>query len=304
MSELLLINPSRRKSARKRNPATRAKVKIALKSKHATKAEKAALRNWLKTDAAATRAIAGAKTTKPKRKATVAKAKRKVARKSAAKSPRKVTRKVARKVGARKSPRKIARRVKFTRAEARKYSSKSKRVKRSARTLGKRSAARRIYGINPLNLNSLKGLAVPALAGAVGGFVINMAFDKLEEQTWCPDIIKTNDYAKAGAKALIAIGASMALAKVKMISPNARNAALGGSLVIIAYDLLDTTVFPKVKEALGMDGYQMAGYQDVAGLGEFEYIDPTDDNDMAGLGYIGSSPITGFVGQGQRASTS
>lgn len=317
MAELLLVNPSRtkrkatRKASRRKNPLTKAdaaRVRTALKSPNVSKTEKAKLRSAIKAMHKADIAAAtGGSTTKRKTK------RKKAVAKTARKTARKTTRKVARKATSRKVSRKIARRVKFTRAEARKYSSKSKRVHRAARSLGKRSAAKRIYNINPLNLNSLKGLAVPALAGAVGGFVINMAFDKLEEQTWCPDIIKTNDYAKAGAKALIAIGASMALAKVKMISPNARNAALGGSLVIIAYDLLDSTVFPKVKEALGMDGYQMAGYQDVAGLGEFEYIDPTvaglgefeyDDNDMAGLGYIGSSPITGFVGQGQRASTS
>lgn len=298
MAELLLVNPSRRKrkvakkAKRRSNPISKAdakNVRAALKSPHVTKKEKASLRAAIKAmhkaDRDAASGIAPRKRKTTKRKAAVAKTARKTARKSS---------------------RKIAKRVRFTKTEARKYRgikpngkshprrSRSVRVNRAARTLGKRSAAWRIYGINPLNVNSLKSLALPALAGAMGGFAINTAFDKLETYEWFPNMLKDNEYAKAGAKALLAIGASMALAKVKFISPSNRNAALGGALVIIAYDLLDGTLFPKVKEALGMDGYQLAGYQDVAGLGEFEYIDPTDEGDMAGLGYVSSAPVVGF----------
>lgn len=305
MAELLLVNPSRtkrkatRKASRRKNPLTKAdaaRVRTALKSPNVSKTEKAKLRSAIKAMHKADIAAAtGGSTTKRKTK------RKKAVAKTARKTARKTTRKVARKATSRKVSRKITRRAhKFTRSEALKYRGKSRRVRRASRVMGKRSAAKRIYGINPLNLNQLKGLAIPALAGAVGGFAINMAFDKLEEQTWCPDIIKTNDYAKAAAKAAIAVGASMALAKVKMISPSARNAALGGSLVIIAYDLLNSTVFPKVKEALGMHGYQLAGYElagyeSVAGLGEFEYVDPSESGDMAGLGYINSAPVVGFT---------
>lgn len=297
MAELLLVNPSRAKRkvkarARRKNPISKAdakRVTKALKSPHVTKKEKASLRAALKAMHKADReaALGG----KPSRKRKTTKRKAAVA-KTTRKSKKSHTRKTARKV-ARRSGRKVAKRVKFTRAQAKKYTRRSRRVHRSARILGKRSAAKRIYGINPLNLGGLKNLAIPALAGAVGGFAINVAFDKIETQTWYPDMLR-NEYGKAAAKAALAIGASMALSKVKMISPANRNAALGGALVIIAYDLLDGTLFPKVKEALGMDGYQLAGYQDVAGLGEFEYIDPTDEGDMAGLGYVNSAPVVGF----------
>ena len=293
MAELLLVNPSRAKrkvktAARRKNPISKAdakRVATALKSPHVTKKEKASLRAALKAMHKADQAVAqGGKPSRKrkttKRKAAVAKTTRKSKHKAHSKTARKVARKVAK-------------RVKFTRAQAQKYRGKSRRVHRSARILGKRSAAKRIYGINPLNLGGLKNLAIPALVGAAGGFVINVAFDKIETQTWYPDMLR-NEYGKAAAKAALAIGASMALSKVKMISPANRNAALGGALVIIAYDLLDGTLFPKVKDALGMDGYQLAGYQDVAGLGEFEYVDPTDEGDMAGLGYVGSAPVVGF----------
>lgn len=291
MAELLLVNPSRtkrkatRKASRRKNPLSKAdaaRVRTALKSPHVSKSEKAKLRSAIKAMHKADIAVAtGGSTTKRKTKRKKAVAK--TARKTARKTSRKIARKVARKAH------------RFTRTEALKYRGKSPRVRRASRVMGKRSAAKRIYGINPLNLNQLKGLALPALAGAVGGFAINTAFDKLEGQTWFPDMLKGNEYGKAAAKAALAIGASMALSKVKIISPANRNAALGGALVIIAYDLLDSTVFPKVKKALGMAGYQLAGYQDIAGLGEFEYVDPSDNGDMAGLGYVNSAPVVGFT---------
>jgi len=298
MAELLLVNPSRAKRkvkarARRSNPISKAdakRVKAALKSPHVTKKEKASLRSAIKAMHKADQEAARAGVKPRKRKTTKRKA---AVAKTSRKSKKSHSRKTAHKV-ARRSTRKMAKRVKFTRTQARKYTRKSRRVHRSAKVLGKRSAAKRIYGINPLNLGGLKNLAVPALIGATGGFAINVAFDKLETQTWYPDMLK-NEWGKAAAKAALAIGASMALSKVKMISPANRTAALGGALVIIAYDLLDGTLFPKVKEALGMDGYQLAGYQDVAGLGEFEYVDPTDEGDMAGLGYVGSAPVVGFT---------
>lgn len=294
MAELLLVNPSRAKrkvkaGARRKNPISKADAKVVsavLKSPHATKKEKASLRAALKAMHKADREAALGSKPSRKRKTTKRKA-------AVAKTARKSKKTHARKV-ARETTRKVAKRVKFTRTQAKKYRRKSPRVHRSAKILGKRSAAKRVYGINPLNLGGLKNLAVPALVGAAGGFAINVAFDKLESQTWYPDMLK-NEYGKAAAKAALAIGASMALSRVKMVSPANRNAALGGALVIIAYDLLDGTLFPKVKEALGMDGYQLAGYQDVAGLGEFEYVDPTDEGDMAGLGYVGSAPVVGFA---------
>jgi hypothetical protein len=301
MAELLLVNPSRLKakasSARRRkNPLTaseRKRVTAALRSKHVTKGEKAAIRRELKAMRDAEKSAAMAGRAKPKRRKAQTKRKPTMAKK---------TRRT------RKSPRKIAKRVKFTRSQAVKYKRKSPRVRRAARTLGKRSAAERIYGINPINMNSLKSMLAPALAGALGGVVINRGYDMLLSKVdFLPDFLKPvtvdesgnqvggNAYGSAAAKALLAFGAGMALEKTKVISAQNRNAAIGGALVIIAYDLIEGTLLP----AVGMDGYQtIAGYQQLNGMGEFVYLDDADesgDYGMEGLGYINSAQSAGVL---------
>lgn len=187
------------------------------------------------------------------------------------------------------------RKVKSRRRKSNPISSKA--LRSAGRTLRKYklSRGRAKRRANPINMGSLKRMAIPALTGAAGAILVDQLYMELVKRfgSKLPTMLQ-GGFGKAVTEVVIAFAVNMALEKTKLVkNAQTRQALMMGALTGIGITTINELVMPKLRAATGT---ATAGYQliDSTALNGYQgAIAPTPG--LASLGYQGDAPAVGVM---------